>query len=291
MKPTPLIDSHAHVVSDDFTRYPVSPLSGTLDRKLDDPMTAEKLLAAMDAQGVERAVLVQRAHVYGYENSYVCDMAARYPDRFDAVVCIDAAALNGAERARYWIQERGAVGLRLTEPSKGANLDWFAGPAAAAVWRLAAELKASLCLHMYRWNRVEALRALHPIATSNPTVPVVLDHVSNIVGEAGPPDFGIDEPLLALKALGNVYLKVTMINFGKLLAAGQKLEPLVAQVVRAFDANHLMWGSDIGQSPGSYAELVQYAIDSVQRLSVEQQRAVLHRTTANVYGQRWATGA
>ena len=108
-----IFDSHAHLVSDDFERYPPAPLSGTLDRPLDDPMTAEKLVRLMDAQGVGRAVAVQRAHVYGYDNRYVCDAADKHPDRLVAVCCIDAATEDAAARARHWLVERAAAGLRL----------------------------------------------------------------------------------------------------------------------------------------------------------------------------------
>ena len=71
-----IFDSHAHVISEDFDRYPASPLSGKLDRRLDDPMTAERLIREMDAARVRHAVLVQRAHVYGYDNRYVCYLGA-----------------------------------------------------------------------------------------------------------------------------------------------------------------------------------------------------------------------
>ena len=69
-----MIDSHAHVISDDFEKYPVDPIGGRLKPGVvDQPITAESLLRMMDAQRVERAVLVQRAHIYGYANEYVVD--------------------------------------------------------------------------------------------------------------------------------------------------------------------------------------------------------------------------
>ncbi len=77
-----MIDSHAHLISADAERYPTSPLSGELEPgALDNPVTAERLLALMDEQGIERALAVQRAHIYGFNNAYVCDAAARYPER------------------------------------------------------------------------------------------------------------------------------------------------------------------------------------------------------------------
>lgn len=281
-----IFDSHAHLVSDDFSRYPPTPLSGKLDRPLDNPMTAEKFLRAMDEQHVQRAVVVQRAHVYGYNNHYVCDAAERYPERFVAVCCIDAQAPDAAARARHWLIERGAVGLRLTEPFKGANLDWFAGEAARPVWQLANERGTSICLHMFRWNRIDALLALPPLLRTYPQVPVVLDHVSNLAAEEGAPDYGIDTALAALANHGNVYQKFTTINLGKLAAQNLSAAPVIKRVVQAFGAERVMWGSDVAQSPGSYAELLALAKSAMDELTSAEQSAVLYDTCKQVYSRR-----
>lgn len=281
-----IFDSHAHLVSDDFKRYPPTPLSGQLDRPLDNPMTAEKLLKVMDEQQVQRAVAVQRAHVYGYNNHYVCDAAERYPERLVAVCCIDAQAQDAAERARHWLGERGAVGLRLTEPYKGANLDWFAGTAAQAVWQLANERGASICLHMFRWNRSDTLQALPSLLRTYPQVPVVLDHVSNLAAETGAPDFGIDPALAALADHPNVYQKFTTINLGKLAAQNLPTAPVIKRVVQEFGAQRVMWGSDVAQSAGTYAELLALAKAAVAELTPAEQAAVLFETCNQVYGRR-----
>jgi L-fuconolactonase len=280
-----IFDSHAHLVADDFARYPPTPLSGTLDRKLDDPMTAEKLLRLMDQECIERAVAVQRAHVYGYNNEYVCDAADQFPDRLVAVCCIDAAADNAAERAGHWLKQRGAAGLRITEPFKGSGTGWFASPGARAAWQVVNDLGVSLCLHMYRWNRIETLTALPPLLRDFPRVKVVLDHASNLAAEAGAPNHGVDAALAALGPFPNVYQKFTTINYSKMKAAHIPLAPVVARVVREFGADHVMWGSDVAQSPGSYAELVAMGRDSVQNLSATQQQAVLGATGAAIYSR------
>ena len=281
-----MFDSHAHIVSDDFERYPPAPLSGALDRPLDDPMTAERLLRSMDSHGVERAVVVQRAHVYGYDNRYVCDAADRYPDRLTAVCCIDAEHADAAERARYWLVERAAAGLRLTEPRKDSGIGWFASPAARAVWSAAEELGASICLHMYRWNRLQTLEALPPLLTAFPRVVVIIDHVSNLLAEQGSPDFGVDAALAALGAFPGVIQKFTTINFGRLSSLGLPLAPVMRRVVAEFGAERVMWGSDVAQSAGAYADLVAMAEASTGELSAAQRQWVLSDTCASVYAAR-----
>jgi predicted TIM-barrel fold metal-dependent hydrolase len=286
-----IFDSHAHVVSDDMTRYPPAPLSGSLDRPLDNPNTAEKLLRSMDELKIGRAVIVQRAHVYGYDNTYVCDSAHHYRDRLVAVCCIDAQAADAAERAQYWLGEREAAGLRLTEPFKGANTDWFAGAAAQPVWELANRLGASICLHMYRWNRVETLEQLPPILERYSKVQVILDHVSNLAAESGPPDYGIDAILVDLVHYSNLFQKFTTINFGKLAAQNLPAAPVVKRVVAEFGARRVMWGSDVAQSAGTYPELLALADTAFQDLTASERAAVLFDSCDQVYGGRWRAAA
>jgi L-fuconolactonase len=281
-----IFDSHAHIVSDDFEHYPPAPLSGTLDRPLDDPMTAEKLLRLMDGQGVARAVAVQRAHVYGYDNRYVCDAADKYPGRLVAVCCIDAATDDAAARARRWLVERAAAGLRLTEPYKGSGVGWFAAPAARAVWQVAEEMGASICLHMYRWNRDETLEALPPLLTAFPRVTVIIDHASNLIAEQGPPDYGVDSALARLARFPAVYQKFTAINFARLAGLNLPLAPVVNRVVKEFGAERVMWGSDVAQSAGAYADLVAMAKASTAELTEKQRQCVLKDTAAGIYTKR-----
>ena len=125
-----MFDSHAHLISDDTGRYPPDPLSGEVRAgDLDDPMTAERLLREMDSQGVERAAVVQRSHVYGFDNSYVCDAAAAHADRLAAVCAIDGRSPDCGDQVRRWVG-RGAAGVRMMEPFKGADAAWFAGETA-----------------------------------------------------------------------------------------------------------------------------------------------------------------
>ena len=67
----PLFDTHAHLISDDWDRYP--PLAvkpGLPTRRTDYTVTAEALVDLMDKHDVPVALAVQRLHVYGYDNSY-----------------------------------------------------------------------------------------------------------------------------------------------------------------------------------------------------------------------------
>lgn len=277
-------DSHAHIVSADHERYPIAPLSGELRAgDLDDPVTAERLLKMMDDNSVERALVVQRAHIYGFNNAYVVDSAARYPDRLRAMCMVDALAPDVAAQIRHWVVERGAIAIRLTEPFKGADTSWFSSPKAMEAWSTAAELKISLRLHLYRWNRVQCLPAIVPLVKQFSTTPVVIDHLSNLSAESGPPHHGIDEALRTLAARPNVSLLFSTINLAQLAAKNIAASPVLERVVKTFGAHRVMWGSDIAQSKGTYREMRELADAAVENLSPSEREQVMRGTGKGMY--------
>jgi len=289
------IDCHAHVYSADTERFPVAPLGGTLrEGELDDPVTAEKLIDMLDANGVEHAIVVQRAYIYGYDNSYVVDAAAQFPERLSAVCAIDSEADDAPHAIRHWVATRGAVGIRLTEPYRGADTSWLESPRALAAWATAAELGIPVRLHFFRWNREIGLAAVVRLLERFPQTRMVIDHLSNLSAEQGPPDYGLDAPLAALIPHANVSLLVSTINLGRLTADGVAPAPVVERLVGAFGAERIMWGSDIGQSQRSYAEMRALADAAVATLSENDRQRVLDGTGRAIYGhrsQRRSTGA
>jgi L-fuconolactonase len=289
-----LLDAHAHLVTDE-PGYPFDPPSGTIGKAVrDNLMPAERLLDALRGQGATAAVAVQRAHVYGYDNSYVLDSARRYPDRLRAMCVIDAQAAD-AERTVHDLARRGAAAIRLTAPggnrlSGTPGADWFAGAAARRVWAAVSATGLSMCLHVYRWNRGDALRALPAVLRAFPDVPVVLDHVA-AVEVAGPDPDPERESLLALADSPRVYIKVTTLNFAPILAAGRDPEPLVTWLAGHFGPDRVLWGSDVTQTRGSYDEMWAIARRAVSGLSGPDAGKILGGTAARLYDLRPVDGA
>jgi L-fuconolactonase len=279
-----IFDSHAHLISADRERYPPAPLSGTLRAgEFDDPVTVERLLGLMDAQGVTRALAVQRAHVYGFNNAYVLDAAECHPNRIKAMCMLNALDPSAQSLVRHWIRNRGVAGIRLTEPSKGADASWFASDQALGVWRAVSDLGGSMRLHFYRWNRDLCLAALTRVLEAMPDAIVVLDHLSNITAIARGPDFGVDAALLDFVRFPNVKILFSTINLARMKADGVPAMSVVERVVRSFGAERVMWGSDIGQSSGTYADMLALAREAVGTLSASQQSQVLRDSARDVY--------
>ncbi len=283
-----MIDSHAHLIADDPQTYPPAPPNGEVNQEeLENPMTAERLLGEMDRHGVERAVLVQRGSIYGFDNSYVCDSAARYPDRLAAVCAIDATAADAVRAVRHWVGERQAAGIRLMELVRGSDLSWLDSPSARNVWREAEALGVPVCVHFFPWNRTGGLAALRSILIELPRVQVVIDHFSNMNWQAGPPDYGVDPLLAAVARFAGVHVKFTTIPLGRIQAAGVDAAAIVARVIGLFGAERIMWGSDITQTPGTYEYMVDLGRKAVRQLDGPTRQALLAGTARAVYGARW----
>jgi L-fuconolactonase len=284
-----MIDAHAHLIADDPIAYPPVSLNGEgRPEEIANPMTAERLLEEMDRNGVQRAVLVQRGSIYGFDNRYVCDCALRHPQRLVAVCAIDATADNAVATVRHWVRERGAAGIRLMELVKGSDLSWLDSPNARAVWREAHALSVPVCVHFFPWNRAAGLTALKAILTELPQARVVIDHFSNMSVLGGAPDYGVDRLLGDVAQFAGVNVKFTTIPLGKLAAAGVDAAPIVARVVALFEAKRILWGSDISQTAGTYDYMVELARRAVRLLSPALQQELLAGTAHALYGGRWS---
>jgi predicted TIM-barrel fold metal-dependent hydrolase len=244
--------------------------AGFADRDLRHVVSAELANAAMEAVGVDAAVL--------YAGLEQCAAAhQRYPARFGGVISVDdpddPAQLPSpallAERVR---STPGILGFRILAGSPdgtGRRLARLAGgrwePTLAAAERAGIPVVLFAPLHM---PLVAAVAAAHP------ELRLVVDHL----GLPPPPAFPASRrffdtipQLLALARAPNVAVKLT--GAPALSAAPYPFDdlwPVLHQILGAFGPDRVMWGSDFtrvtGRSqhprhPGgryTYAELVGY---------------------------------
>jgi predicted TIM-barrel fold metal-dependent hydrolase len=282
-----IFDSHAHLIADDDTRYPPAPLTGKLrEGALAVRFTAEALLRLMDYAGVESICAVQRAHIYGYDNRYVIDSAKRYSDRMRAIVAIDANSPTAAQDVRSWV-DQGAVAIRFAAlNAEVLDTDWFASTAALDAWAAAETMGVAVCLHVFRPLREKMLAALGPLLDRFTRVNVIVEHMSNAALELGPPTYGVDDALLALKLRPNVFFKFTTINLHRMADAGSPASPMLSYLVAQFGADKIMWGSDLGQSKGSYSEMVALLKASAIDLQEADRAAIFGKTCQRAFTAR-----
>ena len=72
----------------------------------------EEMVAAMDAVGVDAAIIVSTFNLYRYDPSYALEVYRKYPDRFRVVKPIDVTDPAIDDVCADWAKTDGAVGVR-----------------------------------------------------------------------------------------------------------------------------------------------------------------------------------
>lgn len=275
-----IIDIHPHIISDDERRYPPAPLFGKRSEwSQERPTTVETLIAAMDAAGVAKAAVVHSSTTYGFDNSYVVEGCAQYPDRLVAVGSVDVLQPNAPEVIRGW-HDRGLAGLRLftggsTKEFDPSELD---DPRSFPAWDLCAELKLPMCIQ----TGPIGLPQVTALAKRFPGVDIILDHLGRPEVADGAP-YAAARSMFELAALPNIYLKLTPRIFGDVRKGKASLETFFPRVVEAFGAQRLAWGSNFPTSPGTLAEILATAQDSLACLSNDDREWIFSRTAQKLY--------
>ncbi|HEY6025080.1 MAG TPA: amidohydrolase family protein [Pseudolabrys sp.] len=278
--PTTTIDIHPHIIANDVTRYPLSPLGGhQSDWSRTRPVTLEQLVAAMDEAGVQKAAIVQASTCYGHDNSYVADAVAAYPRRFTGVFSVDVLAPDAPGRMRLW-HARGLTGLRLftfgSTMSEQAN--WLDDPQSYPAWACAGELGLSICLQM----SAKAIPQAASMAERFPNVRIILDHAARPVLEDGPP-YNAAASLFALARHPNVYLKLTPRIFAESRRGLATPETFFPRLASEFGASRLAWGSNYPSSEGTLPELLAVAQRSLASLPMGEREWIFAKTAQTLY--------
>ena len=274
------IDIHPHIISDNVSRYPPAPLFGKRsDWSQERPTTVETLIAAMDEAGVAKAAVVHSSTTYGYDNSYVVDGCAKYPDRLVAVGSVDVLQPDAPKTIREWV-DRGLAGLRLFtggstkdfDPSELDNSSSF--PA----WELCGELGLSMCIQ----TGPVGLPQVTGLARRFPNVAIILDHLARPDVLDGPP-YKAARSLFELAPLENIYLKLTPRIFSDVKKGDASPETFFPILVEAFGSKRLAWGSNFPTSEGALGANLDKAKACLKTLSTEDQAWIFGKTAQLLY--------
>ena len=105
---TPIIDCQVHAYERD---HPGRPWRNFLTGPAE--VTGDDMVAAMDAVGVDGALLVSPFTLYRYDASYALVVRARHPGRFALVKPVDPSDPAVAETIADWAATPGTVGIRI----------------------------------------------------------------------------------------------------------------------------------------------------------------------------------
>jgi L-fuconolactonase len=245
-------------------------------------VTGNDMVAAMDAVGVDGALLVSPFTMYRYDASYAIAVHAAHPGRFALIKPVDPTDPAVADTIADWAATEGTVAIRIMM-TRGVSTD-AADPGINRV--LAAAARHSLPVNLLCWGRLEQAGQL---AARNPGTMLVIDHLG-LQQPFEPPvpaqPFAELPKVLQLAAYDNVAIKIT-----GACTLSQKPFPyddLWAPLGRIFDAFGLarcMWGTDWTRAVAllTYAQGVE-AFRVTDRLSADDRAALMGGTLQRIYG-------
>lgn len=236
-----IFDSHIHVWN---RETPDTPWRESWRKHAHGPsFSAEDALEAMSGAGVQRAALLPAAWDVG-GNDLVLASAARFPERFVAFVAPDMRQPAGAAGLEDW-RRRGAQGFRVMFPP-GSKSSWLVDGTADWFWSAAEEV----ALPVMTWAPGQQA-ALEKVAERHPRLKLLIDHLNlGMDGFTEKTRAAVIE-LCCLARLPNIAVKASALPCEEAGAAA-----LLRLAVKAFGADRVFWGSDLGRLPCTYTEAV-----------------------------------
>jgi predicted TIM-barrel fold metal-dependent hydrolase len=272
------IDAQVHAYERDHPGRPwAAALAGPPE------VTGDEMVAAMDAVGVDGAVLVSPFTMYRYDASYAVEVHRQHPGRFGLVKPVDPTDPGVEGTIAGWVATPGAVGIRLM-----LNRDVSSDPADPGINRvLAAAARRDVPVNLLCSGR---LGQVDQLARRNPDTRLVIDHLGlrQPSEPPAPAEPWADLPkLLPLAAHPNVAVKIS--GAGTLSHEPFPYRDIWDPLQRVFDAfglDRCLWGTDWTRAVKllTYRDAVE-AFRVTDRLSESERALLMGGSLARVY--RW----
>ena len=271
-----ILDAQVHAYERD---HPGRPWLGTLYGPAE--VTGDQMVAAMDAVGVDAAILVSPFSLYRYDASYALEVYAAHPERFRLIKPVDPTDPAVADAIAEWAHTGGTVGIRVF-----LRDDVSTDPADPGINRvLATAARQSLPVNLACTGRLDQAEQL---AARNPDTRLVIDHLGLPQPRVPPPPaepFAELPKLLALAAHMNVAVKIS----GACTLSHDPFpytdiwDPL-GRIFDAFGFERCMWGTDWTRAVGmlTYDQGVR-AFRVTDRLSDSDRAALMGETLQRIY--------
>jgi L-fuconolactonase len=272
----PIIDSQVHAYE---RNSPARPWVGFLHGP--NSVTGDEMVAAMDAVGVDGALLVSPFALYAFDGTYALEVYAKHPTRFGLIKPVDTTAPGVADVIADWAEKKGTVGVRImlnrVEATDGAD------PGIGRVMQAARNHRFPV--NMLIWGRIDQARQ---IAARYPDTQIVIDHLGlqQPFEPPAPPQPWQELPsVLELAKFPNVSIKVS----GACTLSHEPYpykdiwDPL-ARVFDAFSLKRCLWGTDWTRA----VHLLNYqqGVDSFRvtdRLSASDRDTLMGGALAQIY--------
>ena len=278
----PIIDSQVHAYE---RNNPARPWSGFL--RGPDEVTGDDMVVAMDAVGVDGALLVSPYSMYGYDASYALETYAKHPSRFGLIRPFDPNSDSIDDEVAQWSETPGVVGARIMLTYGSYEADH---PGINRI--LAAGARARIPVNVMCSGQLPLLREL---VRRNPDTQFVVDHVGLVQPfepPAPPEPFADLDNVVALAEHDNVAIKIS----GACTLSQQPFpyldiwEPL-SKILDAFGFERCMWGTDWTRAVSllTYEQGVK-AFQVTDRLSDSERSALMGASLTKIYNWSPDTG-
>jgi predicted TIM-barrel fold metal-dependent hydrolase len=233
---TKIIDAQVHAYEHD---HPGRPWAAVLHGPAS--VTGDAMIAAMDAVGVDAAILVSVFTMYRFDSSYAEQVYRAHPMRFRLIKPVDPTDPRVNETIDQWVKTPGTVAIRIML-NRGVSED-AADPGINRV--LAAAARHNIPVNLLCWGRLDQVKQL---AARHPDTQIVVDHLGLEQPYEPPPlaqPFGEIEKVLALAQHPNVVIKIT-----GACTLSQKAYPYpdiwdpLARIFDAYGMERCLWGTD-----------------------------------------------
>ena len=224
--------------------------------QLPEPFTYQDAIAMLDANGIDRAVLVPPL-VSGFNNTtanaYALDAAAAHPDRFVVMGRFDPRPADARERLESWLEQPGMRGIRLSLEGPPAPqlleegaLEW--------AWPIAERL--GIAVYFLRPGNPGQIAE---VAGRFPDLRIVANHLS-LGGERGPELLAAHiDKLTSLVPHKNVAVTISSLP----MSSNQgypytDIHSSIQRVFELFGTARIAWATDYTAARGRLGDAVTY---------------------------------
>lgn len=270
------IDAQVHAYESDRPERPwTAVLAGP------PQVTGDDMVAAMDAVGVDGALLVSVFTMYRFDDSYAREVGAAHPGRFGLIKPVDANDPAVADTIAEWAALDGTVAVRIM-----MNDTVSSDPADPGINRvLASAASHGLPVNLLAYGRMAQVAEL---AANNPGTQLVIDHLGlqQPFEPPAPTEPFADLPtVLNLAQYDNVAVKIT----GACTLSHEAFpyndiwDPL-GRIFDAFGIGRCMWGTDWTRAVNllTYQQGVE-PFRLTDRLSDDERADLMGRSLSRIY--------
>jgi len=282
------IDAASHLWSPDRTHYPLQPGAKEADVK-PKGFTPGDFFSRARPEGVNRVVAVGHTIHFGFDATYLTDLLKARPGEVAVQAYLDHTDANAPARMAE-LKAKGvkAFRLRLIDPWQSYFPD---SHPIMKIYEFAAMQRLAICpLINPDW-----LPQLGRLSEAFPATTVAVDHFARIGADGFgkvPPVPGTIKPedvanLVKLARYPGMHVKISAYYaLGQRTPPYDDMIPLIQELIKAYGAERLMWGSDCPyqlEGGHTYRDSIALIRDRLDGVSEEERQWLLRKTAERVF--------